>query len=155
MAFSMPISFYSFIDFIEDRKFFCLFSLLLDRHTRGENYILLIDRKRKKQSTWAQVKVEMIFQVFITKITIDFIIIFTHLFVFVLISTSSSRTLANNENEGLQSELECTNKEGDCVRQRLRFQNDQLEKIKEKNDLEKTDDSKKYGECRTIIFLIN
>lgn len=75
--------------------------------------------------------------------------IFTHLFVFVLISTSSSsRTLANNE--GLQSELDCTNKEGDCVRQRLRFQNDQLEKIKEKHDLEKTDDSKKYGECVKI-----
>lgn len=81
------------------------------------------------------------------KLNVDFIISFTHLFVFVLISFFSlSRTLANNENKGLQSELECTNKEGDCVRKRLQFQNDQLEKIKEKHDLEKTDDSKKYGE---------
>ena len=74
-----------------------------------------------------------------SKILIDITIIFIHLFVFVFISA-----LANKK--GLQSELECANKEGDCVRQRLRYQNEQLERVKEKHDLEKTDESKKYGE---------
>lgn len=73
------------------------------------------------------------------KILIDILIIFIHLFVFVFISA-----LANKK--GLQSELECANKEGETVRQRLRYQNEQLERVKEKSDLEKHDDSKKYGE---------
>lgn len=74
-----------------------------------------------------------------SEILIDMAIIFIHLFVFVFISA-----LANKK--GLQSELESANKEGDCVRQRLRYQNEQLEKVKEKHDLEQFDESKKYGE---------
>lgn len=71
------------------------------------------------------------------KILIDITIIFIHLFVFVFISANK---------KGLQSELESANKEGDCVRQRLRYQNEQLERVKEKHDLEVHDDNKKYGE---------
>ena len=74
-----------------------------------------------------------------TEILIDIAIIFLHLFVFVFVSALSNK-------KGLQSELESANKEGDCVRQRLRFQNDQLERVKEKHDLEKHDESKKFGE---------
>lgn len=74
-----------------------------------------------------------------SKILIDITIIFIHLFVFVFISVLTKK--------GLQSELESANKEGDCVRQRLRYQNEQLERVKEKHDLEVHDDTKKYGEC--------
>lgn len=81
----------------------------------------------------------------INEFPFNIIIIFTHLFVFVSISLFL-RTLANFNNKGLTSELESANKEGDCVRQRLRYQNEQLEKIKEKHDLEVIDESKKYGE---------
>lgn len=48
--------------------------------------------------------------------------------------------------KGLQSELESANKEGDCVRQRLRFQDAQLEKVKERQDLSAEEDTRKYGE---------
>jgi hypothetical protein len=81
-----------------------------------------------------------------SNILIDITIIFIHLFVFVFISA-----LANKK--GLQSELESANKEGDCVRQRLRYQNEQLERVKEKHDLDKHDDGKKYGELWEAIFV--
>ena len=48
--------------------------------------------------------------------------------------------------KGLQSELESVNKEGECVRQRLRFQDAQLEKVKEKQDLSTEEETQKYGE---------
>jgi hypothetical protein len=54
------------------------------------------------------------------------------------------RTLAHTK--GLQSELESANKEGECVRQRLRYQNEQLEKVKEKHDVVVHDEQKKFGE---------
>jgi hypothetical protein len=70
--------------------------------------------------------------------------------VFVVILTLFNhchRLLApQSTSKGLQSELESANKEGDCVRQRLQYQNDQLERVKEKNDLESIDEHKKYGE---------
>lgn len=47
--------------------------------------------------------------------------------------------------KGLQSELESANKEGECVRQRLRYQNEQLEKVKEKHDMDLSDEHRKYG----------
>lgn len=47
--------------------------------------------------------------------------------------------------EGLQSELESANKEGDCVRKRLKFQDDQLERIKETTELSAADELNKYG----------
>lgn len=47
--------------------------------------------------------------------------------------------------EGLQSELESANKEGECVRKRLKFQDDQLERIKETTELSAADEQNKYG----------
>lgn len=86
------------------------------------------------------------------KIIIGILIKFIHL-VFVVISkiislahTQLEQNPSPPTTEGLQSELECTNKEGECVRQRLRYQNEQLERVKEKHDSDTVDEQKKYGE---------
>lgn len=77
----------------------------------------------------------------------DFFTLFTHLFVFASITYINNEIISRRKQQkGLASELECANKEGETVRQRLRYQNDQLEKIKEKFDNEKSDESRKYGE---------
>lgn len=82
------------------------------------------------------------------KFLIDIIIHLIH-FLLVIILTIfnlSQRTLAYySTKKGLQSELESANKEGDCVRQRLRYQNEQLERVKEKNETDISDEHKKYG----------
>lgn len=54
--------------------------------------------------------------------------------------------------KGLQSELESANKEGECVRQRLRYQNDQLERVKEKHDIDASDEHRKYGKLYLCII---
>ncbi|CAO1440643.1 unnamed protein product, partial [Diamesa serratosioi] len=47
--------------------------------------------------------------------------------------------------ERLQSELEATNKEGDCVRQKLKFQDAQLERVKEEQYVVSEEDGRKYS----------
>lgn len=70
-------------------------------------------------------------------------------FVFVIVSKTFSfwRSLPSTTslNKGLQSELEANNKEDECVRQRLRFQDAQLERVKESQDLSADEDRRKYG----------
>ncbi|CAO1440363.1 unnamed protein product [Diamesa tonsa] len=46
--------------------------------------------------------------------------------------------------ERLQSELEATNKEGECVRQKLKFQDAQLERVKEEQYVVSEEDGRKY-----------
>lgn len=89
----------------------------------------------------------------VTSIFLKFLIdIIFHLIHFLLviiltIFNVSQRTLAYySTKKGLQSELDSANKEGDCVRQRLRYQNEQLERVKEKHDTDVSDEHKKYGE---------
>lgn len=82
----------------------------------------------------------------IVKVFFRFISLIYHL-VFVIVSQSFSivwRSLSRYK--GLQSELESANKEGECVRQRLRFQDDQLEKVKEREDLSADAEKEKYRE---------
>jgi hypothetical protein len=67
-------------------------------------------------------------------------------FAFVIVSKFFEFWRSLAQNKGLQSELEATNKDGECVRQRLRFQDAQLEKLKERQDLSVDEESKKYGE---------
>lgn len=55
-------------------------------------------------------------------------------------------TFSRSSIEGLQSELVSTNKESECVRQRLRYQDEQLEKVKESKDLSAEEEQTKYGE---------
>lgn len=47
--------------------------------------------------------------------------------------------------KGLKSELDAANKEDECVRQRLRFQDAQLEKVKEREELSNDEEQRKYG----------
>ena len=72
-----------------------------------------------------------------------FLLIFHLAFVFVSKLFNFWRLLAHDK--GLQSELEATNKDGDCVRQRLKFQDAQLEKLKERQDLSAEEEQNKYG----------
>lgn len=74
-------------------------------------------------------------------------------FAFVIVSKLFDfwRSLAHNK--GLQSELEATNKDGDCVRQRLRFQDAQLEKLKERQDLSADEENKKYGNNQLLLVI--
>lgn len=83
----------------------------------------------------------------IAKFVFRLIVLIFHLF-FVIVSQLFSvwRSLSRRQ-KGLQSELEATNKEGECVRQRLRFQDGQLEKVKERQDLSAEEGKEKYGEC--------
>lgn len=66
-------------------------------------------------------------------------------FVFVIVSKTFAFWRSLSSNKGLQSELEAANKEGECVRQRLRFQDAQLERVKESQDLSADEDHRKYG----------
>lgn len=71
----------------------------------------------------------------------------TNLFYFCLTKHSHSRFWWPLPiTEGLQSELESANKEGECVRKRLKFQDDQLEKIKETTELSASEVQNRYGE---------
>jgi hypothetical protein len=86
----------------------------------------------------------------IVKILFDFFVFISHL-VFVIVSKSlfsNSRSLSTNdaEHEGLQSEIVAANKDGEAVRMRLRYQDSQLEKLKESQDLEQDTQSDKYSE---------
>lgn len=90
----------------------------------------------------------------IVKILIDFFIFISHLvFVIVSKSFSISRSLSTSTNntdgdghEGLQSEIVAANKDGEAVRMRLRYQDAQLEKLKESQDLEEDTQRDKYSE---------
>lgn len=66
-------------------------------------------------------------------------------FVFVIVSKTFAFWRSLSSNKGLQSELDATNKEGEGVRQRLRFQDAQLERVKESQDLTADEDHRKYG----------
>jgi hypothetical protein len=81
----------------------------------------------------------------ILKFLFRFIWLLTH-FVFVIVSRSFALWRSLSRNKGLQSELEANNKEGECVRQRLRFQDAQLERVKENTDLLVDEEQQKYGE---------
>lgn len=74
-------------------------------------------------------------------------------FAFVIVSKFFDFWRSWAQNKGLQSELEATNKDGDCVRQRLRFQDAQLEKLKERQDVTTEEEGKKYGIFHEICFL--
>lgn len=80
----------------------------------------------------------------IAKFIFGLILLLIH-FAFVIVSKLFDfwRSLAHNK--GLQSELEANDKDGECVRQRLRFQDAQLEKLKERQDLSADEEHKKYG----------
>jgi hypothetical protein len=93
----------------------------------------------------------------IVKFLIDFFIFISH-FVFVIVSKSlfsNSRSLStittttndyDDHHEGLQSELVAANKDGESVRMRLRYQDAQLEKLKETQDLEQETQRDNYSE---------
>lgn len=103
----------------------------------------------------------------IVKILIDFFVFISH-FVFVIVSKSlfsNSRSLSttttttndydDHHREGLQSEIVAANKDGEAVRMRLRYQNDQLEKLKESQDLEADAQSDKYSEFTVLCVYLN
>jgi hypothetical protein len=74
-----------------------------------------------------------------------FIVIFKILKqLYCTLTSSLIRNINNKSRVGLQSELVSANKEGECVRQRLRYQNEQLERVKEKFDQEAHDEHKKF-----------
>lgn len=81
----------------------------------------------------------------ILKIFIRLIWLLIH-FVFVCVSETFAFWRSLSRNKGLQSELEANNKEGECVRQRLRYQDAQLERVKENQDLFADEEQEKYGE---------
>jgi hypothetical protein len=83
----------------------------------------------------------------IVKFLFGIIVLLIH-FAFVIVSKLFDfwRSLAHNK--GLQSELEANGKDGECVRQRLRFQDAQLEKLKEKQHESSDEEGKKYGKKR-------
>jgi chromosome segregation ATPase len=89
----------------------------------------------------------------IGKILFGLFVLFIH-FAFVIVSKFFDFWRSLAQNKGLQSELEATNKDGECVRQRLRFQDAQLEKLKERQDLSADEESKKYGKhsLGTLFF---
>lgn len=88
----------------------------------------------------------------IAKVLIGLILLLIY-FAFVIILKLFSFWRSLSPNKGLQSELDATNKEGECVRQRLRFQDAQLEKVKEKQDLSAEEEQIKYGE--KILRVVN
>lgn len=73
------------------------------------------------------------------------LILLTFHFAFVIVSQLFDfwRPCANRA--GLHSELEANEKDGECVRKRLRFQDAQLERLKERQDLSTDEEQKKYG----------
>lgn len=94
----------------------------------------------------------------VTSILLKFLIdIIFHLIHFSLVIILSIFNLSQwslayfSSIKGLASELDSANREGECVRQRLRYQNEQLEKVKEKHDEKLCEEHKKYGE-RILIF---
>lgn len=74
-----------------------------------------------------------------------FVLLIFH-FAFVIVSELFAFWRSCSHDEGLQSELEATNKDGDCVRKRLQFQDAQLERFKEMQDLSADAEQQKYGE---------
>lgn len=86
----------------------------------------------------------------IAKVLIGLILLLIY-FAFVIILKLFSFWRSLSPNKGLQSELDATNKEGECVRQRLRFQDAQLEKVKERQDLSAEEEQIKYGEKRLRV----
>lgn len=81
----------------------------------------------------------------IVNLLIRFLLLIFH-FAFVIVSNLLKflwRPLTNDK--GLQAELDATNKEGEFVRLKLKSQDAQLEKVKEKQDVSAAEDHKKYG----------
>lgn len=66
-------------------------------------------------------------------------------FVFVIVSNLFDFWRSLSHNKGLQSEIEANNKEDECVRKRLRFQDEQLERAKERQDVSADEAQRKYG----------
>ena len=56
---------------------------------------------------------------------------------------SDSSTLST---EGLQSELDSSNKEGECVRSKLKAQVEEMERYKQRSEDILDEDSRRYGE---------
>lgn len=73
-------------------------------------------------------------------------------FVFVIVSDLFDFWRSRVRTEGLQSELEATNKDGDAVRKRLLFQDSQLERLKERQDLSQEEEQKKYGKISSTFL---
>jgi len=89
----------------------------------------------------------------IVKVTL-YCLSLTFYFVFVAFTKSIMkiwRSLA--QPKGLNSELEAANKEGECVRQRLRHQDQQLERVKEQKDTLASEDQKNYGNLLDFLFI--
>lgn len=81
----------------------------------------------------------------------NLITLITYFFVFVIVSNSYAHswpfvTSADGELEGLQSELVAANKDDEAVRRRLRYQDAQLEKLKEEQDSKDEANLNKFGE---------
>ena len=70
-------------------------------------------------------------------------LIFHFIFIVICFVFDCWRPLTE-QSKGLQSELEATNKEGDCVRQKLKFQDAQLERVKEEQYVVSEEDGRKY-----------
>lgn len=81
----------------------------------------------------------------IVKFFFGLILLILH-FVFVVVSESFAFWRSLSHDEGLQSELEATNKDGDGVRKRLRTVDEQLAKVKEIQDLTADNEQEKYGD---------
>lgn len=80
-----------------------------------------------------------------------FILLIIH-FAFVIVSELFAFWRSCSHDEGLQNEIEATNKDGDCVRKRLQFQDAQLERFKEMQDLSADAEQQKYGETIILCF---
>lgn len=80
----------------------------------------------------------------IAKYLFGFILLIFH-FVFVVVSELFDFWRSCSRIEGLQSELEANNKDGECVRKRLLYQDAQLERLKERQDLSADEEQRKYG----------
>lgn len=81
----------------------------------------------------------------IVKFFFGLILLILH-FVFVVVSELFSSWRSLSRDKGLQSELEATNKDGDGVRKRLRTVDEQLERVKQMQDLTVDEAQLKYGD---------
>lgn len=61
-------------------------------------------------------------------------------------SDTSITQLSTLSTEGLQSELDSSNKEGECVRSKLKAQVEEMERYKQRSEDILDEDSRRYGE---------
>ena len=81
------------------------------------------------------------------------LLIFHFIFIVICFVFDCWRPLTEHS-KGLQSELEATNKEGECVRQKLKFQDAQLERVKEEQYVVSEEDGRKYCKFCFVLNLI-